>query len=111
MPLHCSSRLSDPYRLTPPNRCFRRKVASLDRSEQWPTSSDLKGVVAAIYLDLKLHTPNMSGTASSTNLFRRLSWQAAIPLEIRLADGEPGAGSGADKYYVSWHLDTETFRP
>lgn len=37
---------------------------------------------------------------SSTNLFRRLSWQGSIPLEIRLADNEPGSGSGADRYYV-----------
>lgn len=42
----------------------------------------------------------MSSTTSTTSLFRRLSWQASIPLEIRLADGEPGAGSGADRYYV-----------
>jgi len=38
--------------------------------------------------------------ASSTNLFRRLTWQSSIPLEIRLAEGEPGAGSGADRYFV-----------
>ncbi len=37
---------------------------------------------------------------SSTSLFRRLTWQSTVPLEIRLAEGEPGAGSGADKYYV-----------
>lgn len=39
--------------------------------------------------------------ASSTDLFRRLSWQSTVPLEVRLADNEPGAGSGADRYYVS----------
>ncbi|RSH92093.1 autophagy protein 5, partial [Saitozyma podzolica] len=37
---------------------------------------------------------------SSANLFRRLAWQASIPLEIRLAEGEPGAGSGCDRYYI-----------
>lgn len=41
---------------------------------------------------------------SSANLFRRLAWQASIPLEIRLAEGEPGAGSGCDRYYVSGSL-------
>ncbi|ORX38891.1 autophagy protein Apg5-domain-containing protein [Kockovaella imperatae] len=37
---------------------------------------------------------------SSTNLFRRLAWQSSIHLFIRLADGEPGAGSGSDRYYM-----------
>ena len=41
---------------------------------------------------------------SSTNLFRRLAWQSSIPLEIRLAEGEPGAGSDYDRYYVSDHV-------
>lgn len=34
---------------------------------------------------------------SSTNLFRRLAWNATVPLEIRLADAE---GSLVDRYYV-----------
>lgn len=49
--------------------------------------------------------PNMASTsvnpvASSTNLFRRLTWQSSIPLEIRLAEGQPGAGSSTDRYFV-----------
>ncbi|WVR04583.1 hypothetical protein IAU60_001591 [Kwoniella sp. DSM 27419] len=37
---------------------------------------------------------------SSTNLFRRLAWQSSVPISVRLADGEPGAGSGADRYFI-----------
>jgi len=36
---------------------------------------------------------------SSTDLFRRLTWQASILLSIRLADNIPTAG--IDRYYVS----------
>ena len=44
--------------------------------------------------------------SSTTNLFRRLTWQSSIPLEIRLAEGEPGAATGADVYYVSPSLQS-----
>ncbi|KAK4685003.1 autophagy-related protein 5, partial [Tremellales sp. Uapishka_1] len=44
---------------------------------------------------------SVNAVQSSTNLFCRLTWQATIPLEIRLADGEPGAGSGLDTYYMT----------
>ncbi|WWC59341.1 uncharacterized protein I303_101893 [Kwoniella dejecticola CBS 10117] len=37
---------------------------------------------------------------SSTNLFRRLSWQSSVSISIRIADGEPGAGIGVDKYFI-----------
>lgn len=37
---------------------------------------------------------------SSTNLFRQLAWNASVPIEIRLADGE-APGAAVDKYYVS----------
>lgn len=37
---------------------------------------------------------------SSTNLFRQLAWNASVPIEVRLADGE-GPGAAVDKYYVS----------
>ena len=47
---------------------------------------------------------------SSTNLFRRLAWQSSIQLFIRLADGEPGAGSGSDRYYVSLGLTNTMHR-
>ncbi|CAD6586504.1 MAG: autophagy protein 5 [Tremellales sp. Tagirdzhanova-0007] len=46
---------------------------------------------------------------SSTNLFRRLAWQSSIPLEIRLAEGEPGAGSDYDRYYM--HAPRHTYLP
>jgi len=36
---------------------------------------------------------------SSTNLFRRLTWQSSILLSIRLADDTPRSG-GIDRYYV-----------
>ena len=51
----------------------------------------------------QLHVMSSSSNPaqSSSNLFRRLTWQSSIQLFIRLADGEPGAGSGADKYFVS----------
>jgi len=37
---------------------------------------------------------------SSTNLFRRLAWNATVPIEIRL-DGTVGAGAQVDRFYVS----------
>lgn len=37
---------------------------------------------------------------SSTNLFRQLAWNASVPIEVRLADGE-APGAAVDKYYVS----------
>ncbi|WVQ81671.1 autophagy protein 5 [Cryptococcus sp. DSM 104549] len=37
---------------------------------------------------------------SSSNLFRRLAWQSSVPVSIRLADGEPGAGSVCDRYFI-----------
>lgn len=42
---------------------------------------------------------------SSTNLFRQLAWNASVPIEVRLADGE-APGAAVDKYYVSkvWAL-------
>ncbi|WWC67865.1 uncharacterized protein I206_101782 [Kwoniella pini CBS 10737] len=43
---------------------------------------------------------NTNPVHSSTNLFRRLSWQTSISISIRIADGEPGAGTGADKYFI-----------
>ncbi|WWD21432.1 hypothetical protein CI109_105917 [Kwoniella shandongensis] len=43
---------------------------------------------------------NPNPVQSSTNLFRRLAWQTAIPISIRLGDNEPGAGSGVDRYYI-----------
>ncbi|ORY31047.1 autophagy protein Apg5-domain-containing protein [Naematelia encephala] len=46
---------------------------------------------------------------SSANLFRRLTWQGSIPLEIRLAEGEPGAGSSTDRYYM--HAPRYTYLP
>ncbi|KAK6903806.1 autophagy protein 5 [Kwoniella mangroviensis CBS 10435] len=45
-----------------------------------------------------MSTPNP--VHSSTNLFRRLSWQTSISISIRIADGEPGAGIGADRYFI-----------
>lgn len=41
---------------------------------------------------------------SSTNLFRRLAWNATVPLEIRLANAD---GRAVDRYYVS----RQTARP
>ncbi|OXH00384.1 autophagy protein 5, partial [Cryptococcus neoformans] len=37
---------------------------------------------------------------STTTLFRRLTWQSAVTISIRLADGEPGAGNACDRYYI-----------
>jgi hypothetical protein len=37
---------------------------------------------------------------SSTNLFRRLAWNATVSLEIRLG-GSIGTGAPVDRYYVS----------
>lgn len=52
----------------------------------------------------RITTPRvMTSTAqSSTSLFRRLTWQATVPIEVRLATTEHGAGNGADRYYVCW---------
>lgn len=41
---------------------------------------------------------------STTTLFRRLTWQSAVTISIRLADGEPGAGNACDRYYVSYSI-------
>lgn len=41
---------------------------------------------------------------STTILFRRLTWQSAVTISIRLADGEPGAGNACDRYYVSYFI-------
>ncbi|WWC86965.1 uncharacterized protein L201_001846 [Kwoniella dendrophila CBS 6074] len=43
---------------------------------------------------------NPNPVHSTTNLFRRLSWQTSVSISIRVADGEPGAGIGADKYFI-----------
>ncbi|KAK8847342.1 hypothetical protein IAR55_005199 [Kwoniella newhampshirensis] len=43
---------------------------------------------------------NPNPVQSSTNLFRRLAWQTSVPISIRLADNEPGAGVGIDKYFI-----------
>ncbi|KAL7421313.1 autophagy protein 5 [Cryptotrichosporon argae] len=40
-----------------------------------------------------------SSIHSSAALFRRLTWNATVPLEVRLADDTPGAGS-AGRYYI-----------
>ncbi|WVQ97976.1 hypothetical protein IAU59_005096 [Kwoniella sp. CBS 9459] len=39
---------------------------------------------------------------SSTNLFRRLAWQSSVSISVRIADGEPGSGTGvgADRYFL-----------
>ncbi|WVO24613.1 autophagy protein 5 [Cryptococcus decagattii] len=37
---------------------------------------------------------------STTTLFRRLTWQSAVTISIRLADSEPGAGNACDRYYI-----------
>lgn len=44
----------------------------------------------------------MSTTAaqSSTSLFRRLTWQSTVPIEISLSEQDVGGGSDLDKYYV-----------
>lgn len=41
---------------------------------------------------------------SSTNLFRRLAWNATVPLEIRL-DGTVSAGTQVDRFYVSLTIE------
>ncbi|WRT64845.1 uncharacterized protein IL334_001781 [Kwoniella shivajii] len=43
---------------------------------------------------------NPNPVHSSTNLFRRLSWQTSISISVRIADGETGSGTGADRYFI-----------
>ncbi|RXK37517.1 autophagy protein 5 [Tremella mesenterica] len=46
---------------------------------------------------------------SSTSLFRQLTWKSTVLLDIRLADGEPGAGGRVDRYYM--HAPRYTYLP
>lgn len=88
---------------------FQRKDASGRLLAAVGLTMHIHGSSWTTYVPNHLHhlrTYEDMSTTSTTNLFRRLSWQAYIPLEIRLADGESGAGSGADRYYVRsrWRL-------
>lgn len=56
-------------------------------------------VLKAINVDIQVITTLMS--QSTTSLFRRLTWQSSVTLEIRFAEDGPGGGGVPEVYYVS----------